>query len=78
MDKSTSLVCDFAKLLAVPTQTYREQITKVCKLQDIALEYGWIVLELTETFQCYGTHRKTYSWMRHEVKNEIKLQREDI
>ena len=77
MDKGTLLVCDFAKLLVVPTQNYREQITKVCKLQDIALEYGWIVLDRTEHLQKVNLLKATYEWMRHEIQQQMKAIMED-
>ena len=73
MDKKTSLVCDFAEKLVVATSTIQQQTTKVCALQEIALDYGWQVIEDMETHQSYLNHKKTLDWMRHEIKKQMKV-----
>ena len=73
MDKKTSLVCDFAEKLVVTTSTIQQQTTKVCALQEIALDYGWQVIEDMETHRSYLNHKKTLQWMRHEIHAQMKI-----
>ena len=73
MDRKTLLVCDFAEMLVIPTENIKAQTTKICALQEIALDYGWQVIEDMETYRSYLNHKKTLDWMRHEIKKQMKV-----
>ena len=73
MNRKTSLICDFAEMLVIPTGNIKAQTTKICALQEIALKYGWLVIEDIENNLPYLKNKKTMAWMHSEIQGQMKV-----